>query len=246
MTKIDLVDVSHKYKNVDVLDCILTSISPGKCTAILGPSGCGKTTILKLLAGLETLQSGRITYSDATNCRNAIVFQDPSLLPWRTVKENILFGLENITLDKHEKKYKSNRYIDLVGLNGFENSYPYELSGGMQQRVNLARALIVKPDILLLDEPFGALDYQTKMQMQDELLQLIKGITTVLITHDAREAVRLADTITILSDRPATVLHNIKVTKNTKFEYIESLIPSLNIDGGKINVHIPSHSSQNN
>jgi len=178
---------------------------------ILGPSGCGKTTLLRAVDGLTRLDAGRILI-DGTPVmgprRNvAMVFQQFGLYPWKTVAQNAGYGMELLGVSAAEREGRLRHYLELVGLNGFERSYPYQLSGGMQQRVGLARALAVEPDILLMDEPFGSLDAITREQLQDELLRIWEGAprTMVFITHSIQEAVALGDRISVLSARPARV-----------------------------------------
>ncbi len=192
-------------------------IADGEFVAIVGPSGCGKTTFLNAIDGLLPITGGSLMLdgrpiSGPGNDR-AMVFQQPSLLPWRTVMGNVAYGLELQGVAKPEARERAKRYVELVGLRGFEESYPLELSGGMQQRVNLARALAVDPEVLLLDEPFAALDAQTRETMQHELLRVWNETrkTAVFITHDIVEAVYLADRVLVFSGRPGRVKETIDI-----------------------------------
>ncbi len=178
---------------------------------ILGPSGCGKTTLLRIIAGLEHPDSGTVkiddTVIDHPDQKLGMIFQDYSLYPWRTVNENIAFGLELHGVPKEKKDLIVKKYITLAGLIEFGNSYPYELSGGMRQRVAVVRALAVEPTVLLMDEPFGALDAQTRNMLQNELLDIWQKTkkTILFVTHSVDEAVFLADRIVVLTQRPGRV-----------------------------------------
>ena len=189
----------------------------GEFICLLGPSGCGKTTILRIIAGLQPATSGSITLNGKMvtdpGSDRGMVFQEFGLFPWRTVKKNVEFGLEIQKRDEKEKDAISKRYIDLVGLTGFENSHPNQLFGGMKQRVGIARALASDPAILLMDEPFGALDAQTRNQMQKELLRIWQETkkTVIFVTHSVDEAVFLADRIIVLSTRPGRVKNIYKI-----------------------------------
>ena len=177
----------------------------------MGPSGCGKSTLLDIVAGLIPKSSGSVRIGDreVTGPRPEIgvVFQEYSLYPWRTVLRNAEFGLEVMGVDKDERRARAQEMLDLVGLDGFEEAHPNELSGGMQQRVALARTLAADPDILLMDEPFGALDEQTRMYMGEELLRIWAETdkTVIFITHSLQESVLLSDRVAVMSDRPGTI-----------------------------------------
>lgn len=187
-----------------VLRGINLNIRSGETLAIVGASGSGKTTLLRVLAGLEdpdageVLIDGKLTRGVGTD--RAVIFQEPRLLPWLTVLDNVGFGLETRGLSRGQARDRARRYVQLVGLQQFEDAYPRQLSGGMAQRVGIARALAVQPEILLLDEPLGALDAMTKISMQQELARIWRDedVTTVLVTHDLEEAIYLADRILIL------------------------------------------------
>jgi NitT/TauT family transport system ATP-binding protein len=189
----------------------------GEFVSVVGPSGCGKTTLLRMIAGLSPIETGRILIDDrpitGPGPDRAVVFQHPSLLPWATVVDNIAFGLRLRRVPKSTRVTRAHELAALVGLTGFENHLPGQLSGGMQQRVGLARALAVDPQILLLDEPFGALDEITRRQMQDELLRIWSGtgVTSLLITHSVDEAILLSDRILVMSGRPGRVIEEISV-----------------------------------
>ena len=194
------------------IEDITLSINKGSFTAIVGPSGCGKSTFLKAIAGLISCSKGRLLIEgmpvEGPGEGRAVVFQAPALLPWRDVFENVIYGLELCHVPRQQAAESARQMIELVGLSQFSQRYPHELSGGMQQRANLARALAVDPKILLLDEPFSALDAQTREVMQYELLRIWEETkkTAIFITHDIREAVFLADRVAILSKGPSTVL----------------------------------------
>ena len=179
--------------------------------AIVGPSGCGKTTFLSAVDGLIPIQGGEIRIGGAPvsgpGRDRAVVFQQASLLPWRTVMGNVIYGLQLQGIAARDAEVRAQRYIDLVGLGGFERYFPNELSGGMQQRVNIARALVCDPEILLLDEPFASLDAQTRELMQAELLRIWRETrkTSLFITHQINEAVYLADRVIVFSSRPGQV-----------------------------------------
>jgi NitT/TauT family transport system ATP-binding protein len=194
------------------VDGVDLDVRTGEFLAIVGPSGCGKTTFLNAVDGLVPVTSGSLTLSGtpitAPGHDRAMVFQQPSLLPWRNVLDNVRYGLDLQRLvGRREAAQRARDFVQLVGLKGFEDAYPLELSGGMQQRVNLARALATDPDILLLDEPFAALDAQTREYMQLELLRIWRqtGKTTLFITHDIGEAVYLADRVVVFPARPGRV-----------------------------------------
>lgn len=193
-------------------------VGRGEFVSVVGPSGCGKTTLLRMIAGLSSIDSGHI-FVDGRRITGpgpdrAVVFQHASLLPWASVVDNIAFGLRLRKISKSERMTKARELAALVGLSGFENHLPGQLSGGMQQRVGLARALAVDPQILLLDEPFGALDEITRRLMQDELLRIWSGtgLTSVLITHSVDEAILLSDRILVMSGRPGRVIEEVPVT----------------------------------
>ena len=194
------------------VDGVDLDIQTGELLAIVGPSGCGKTTFLNAVDGLVPFTSGTLTLNGAPikgpGPDRAMVFQQPSLLPWRTVLDNVRYGLElQRRVGRREGIQRAREFVELVGLSGFEDAYPLELSGGMQQRVNLARALATDPDMLLLDEPFAALDAQTREFMQLELLKIWRQTakTTLFITHDIAEAVYLADRVVVFTARPGRV-----------------------------------------
>lgn len=194
---------------LEVLRDINLTIPDGEFTCILGGSGCGKTTLLRIIAGLERDYSGGVRLGDAAiegpGLDRGLVFQEHRLLPWLTVHENVGFGIGD--LPTAEKAERVRQYVELVGLKGFEKSYPHQLSGGMGQRAAIARALASRPKLLLLDEPFGALDALTRIRMQQELLRIwsAQRTTMVLVTHDIDEAIFLADRIVVLSSRPGTI-----------------------------------------
>ena len=202
---------------IDSLVDINVEIRDGEFICILGPSGCGKTTLLRIIAGLESPTTGKVlidgTAIDRPNPKMGMIFQDYSLYPWRTVNENIAFGLELRGVGKDQRDEVAQNYLELAGLSGFGNSYPYELSGGMRQRVAVVRALAVDPTVLLMDEPFGALDAQTRNRLQHDLLEIWDKTkkTILFVTHSVDEAVFLADRIVVLTPRPGHVCETIEI-----------------------------------
>jgi sulfonate transport system ATP-binding protein len=197
------------------LQDINLDICPGEFTCIVGGSGCGKTTLLRIIAGLERNYSGTVMLGDkivaGPGLDRGLVFQEHRLLPWLTVQENVGFGISDLPIPERAERVR--QYIDLVGLQGFEHSFPHQLSGGMAQRVAIARALASCPQLLLLDEPFGALDALTRIRMQQELLRIwvARSTTMILVTHDIDEAIYLADRIVIMSPRPGTIKRVVQV-----------------------------------
>ena len=202
---------------IDVFDDISFEVRPSEFISLVGPSGCGKTTFLRILDGLIPRDDGEILLDGKAVIKpgpdKGFVFQDSSLLLWRTVIDNVILGLELQGLNLKEARRKAEQYIALVGLAGFEQHYPHELSGGMQQRVNLARALIVDPEILLMDEPFASLDAQTREIMQAELLKMWRQTrkTVIFVTHQIEEAIYLSDRVVVFSARPAKIREIVKV-----------------------------------
>lgn len=213
----DLVieNLSKKFKKGDkefqALENINLTVKDGEFVTLLGPSGCGKTTLLRIIAGLETYSGGTASLDgeiiDGPGPKRGMVFQEYSLFPWKTVLGNVMFGPLMQGFSKEEAESKAVTYLDLVGLSEFKNSYPYELSGGMKQRVAIARALANEPEIILMDEPFGALDAQTRNNLQNELLRIWQEEkrTIIFVTHSVDEAVFLSDRIVILTKRPGSV-----------------------------------------
>ncbi len=203
----------HKvYGNSTIaLENIDLSFMRGQLTSLLGPSGCGKTTLLKIIAGLLEPTAGEVLVNGkpvrGPGPERAFVFQDFALMPWATVLRNAAFGLEVRGTPKAEREDRARHYIEEVGLAGFEDKYPHELSGGMRQRVGLARALAVDADVLLMDEPFSAVDEQTRRKFQEDLIRLreVEKKTFILVTHSIEEAVYLSDRIVLLSPRPGRV-----------------------------------------
>jgi NitT/TauT family transport system ATP-binding protein len=217
---IDVRDVSHRFdldgKTLPVLNRVSLRIEPGELVSLLGPSGCGKSTLLRLVAGLETPTIGSITADGAAITRpdpsRVVMFQDPTLYPWRTVKANVSLGLEARGLLRRQG-HRVDEALRLVGLSQFATAYPHQLSGGMAQRVSLARALVNDPKLLLLDEPLGKLDSMTRMTMQQELVSLWQrtGFTSLLVTHDVEEALFMSNRVIVLSDRPAAIKADIAI-----------------------------------
>lgn len=206
-----------KGKPLNVLENINLDVQPGEFISIVGSSGCGKSTLLRLIVGLDTEYDGDILLDahpiTKPDLDRGIVFQDHRLFPWLTVEQNIGLGLENSNLSASEKANLIQEHIDLVGLKGFEKAHPHQISGGMSQRAAIARGLVNRPEILLLDEPFGALDALTKVHLQNELqnIWLKEKITMILVTHDVEEAVFLGDRIVVLASRPGKIKHIVPV-----------------------------------
>ncbi len=203
--------ISKSYGDVEALKNLTLEFPRGQLTSLLGPSGCGKTTLLKIIAGLLDPTSGEVKVNGKTvtgpGPDRAFVFQDFALLPWASVIRNVAFGLELRGMAKSEREAIAAKYIRDVGLAGFEKSYPHELSGGMRQRVGLARALAVDAQVLLMDEPFSAVDEQTRRKFQEDLLSLVQNEnkTFIFVTHSIEEAVYVSDQIAILLPRPSRV-----------------------------------------
>ena len=217
--------VSHTYRPargrpVLALDQVTFEVREREFLALLGPSGCGKSTLLYLLGGFMPVETGRISVGETLvtgpGPDRGIVFQSFALFPWKTVKQNILYGLEKQQLPRPERERRAQEFIDLVHLTGFEDSYPSQLSGGMKQRVAIARTLVIDPAILLMDEPFGALDAQTRSLMHEELLGIMqrRPKTVVFVTHDVREAVYLADRVAVMSARPGRIKEIVEIGRN--------------------------------
>jgi NitT/TauT family transport system ATP-binding protein len=225
MSQIVVEGVKHVYRPprgraVLALDDVSLAVGAKEFVALLGPSGCGKSTLLYLIGGFLPNETGTIAVDGKPVCApgpdRGIVFQHFALFPWKTVRANILYGLERQGLPRAERAARAQAFIDLVGLKGFEDSYPSQLSGGMRQRTAIARTLAFNPGILLMDEPFGALDAQTRALMQSELLSILRRDpkTVIFVTHDVQEAVYLADRVAVMSARPG----RIKAIVDTRFD----------------------------
>ncbi|SER66536.1 NitT/TauT family transport system ATP-binding protein [Tranquillimonas rosea] len=220
---IDIRGVTHAYRTesgpLPVLDGLSIAVPEGGFTAVVGPSGCGKSTLTRLIAGLMIPDEGevRLHGERVTSPRSTVgmAFQNPVLLEWRTILDNVILPLEIVPtkLKRREKEERARRLLSLVGLDGFEDKRPSELSGGMRQRASLCRALVHKPEVLILDEPFGALDAFTREDLWQTMHQLRaeETFTSVLITHDLRESIFLADEVVVLSGRPATAQYKLPV-----------------------------------
>jgi NitT/TauT family transport system ATP-binding protein len=214
----DVQRVFHQNgRDFVALQDINLQVADREFVAIVGPSGCGKTTCMRMAAGLEHPTGGQVKVGDAVvrapGPDRAVVFQAFALFPWKTVWDNIDFGLRSISVAPAERKRRIEQYIALMNLGGYEQAYPHQLSGGMQQRVAIARAYVLDPQVLLMDEPFGALDAQTRVVMQEELVRLARKEprTVLFITHAVEEAVYLADRIVVMSRRPGTIREIIDV-----------------------------------
>lgn len=207
--KIIIRNLQKGFSGQPVVDGIDLTIADGEFVAFVGPSGCGKSTVMKMIAGFEQPDSGQITIDGAVrkgpNANGILISQHGSVFPWLTVQQNLMFGLHGA--DNAKKMALADHYAALVGLNGFEKHYPHELSGGMLKRAEIARALVVKPEILYMDEPFSALDALMNLRMRTELLRILEEErhTVILITHDVEEAVHLANRIVVLAPRPTRI-----------------------------------------
>lgn len=235
---------SVEGEEVVALNGVNIDIKPGEFVSLIGPSGCGKSTLLRLIAGLDFPDSGalkldgkKITKPD---CERGFMFQNHTLLPWLNIYDNISFGLKARKIFR-QKKEEVDEYMELVGLKGFEKSYPHQLSGGMCQRASLARSLVGHPKVLLLDEPLGALDAFTRMNMQDEILRVREehNMTMIMVTHDVDEAIYLSDKVVIMSARPAKIekiidiqLERPRARSNPEFlRYRSEILKMLNYGG---------------
>ena len=196
---------------------ISLTIRKNEFVSLLGPSGCGKTTLIRIIAGLLTADRGEVLVNsqvvNSPGRDRCMVFQQFGLLPWRTVMSNVEFGLEIDGVPREERRALAEKYLELVGLKGFENYYPHQISGGMQQRVGIARALSKKPEILLMDEPFGAVDAQTREQLQEELLKIWAQTenTVVFVTHSIDEAIYLSDRVVVMQARPGRIKEEVTI-----------------------------------
>jgi NitT/TauT family transport system ATP-binding protein len=197
-----LENVSRSFGELEVLRNLSLAVELGEFVAIVGPSGCGKTTLLNLFSGFDRPTAGRVVCTG----RVRMVYQQDGLFPWSTVAENISMGLSDVK-DEAERRRQLDEMLSLINLNGFERHYPHQLSGGMRQRVELARALSGEADTLLLDEPFSSLDYLTRLRLRRELARMLeeRPRTVVLVTHDIEEAAQLADRVIVLSERPTSI-----------------------------------------
>ena len=219
----DGVSLTYSAKSgnpIEALQRVSFRIAPRRVTAVIGPSGCGKSTLLQIIRGLLAPSAGAVRFVDeqskapaAAKPRMATVWQSFNLFPWRTVGQNVEFGLEVAGMSRAQRTELTRRALAKVDLAGFESKYPRQLSGGMRQRVGLARALVMDPDILLLDEPFGALDAQTRLVLQEQLARLVEtsGTTAILVTHSIEEALLLSDTVIVMTARPGHIAAEIEV-----------------------------------
>jgi NitT/TauT family transport system ATP-binding protein len=215
-------NVTASYKNVGkntvILDDVSLSVEKGEFISLIGPSGCGKTTLLNSIAGFSKITKGSITIDGQPVTKPKIeyitIFQNYGLLPWKKVLGNVEFGLEKKKVPREERERIARKYIGLVGLKGLENRYPHQLSGGQQQRVAIARALAVDPDILFMDEPFGALDAITRMKLQDDIRSICseQKKTIIFVTHDIEEAVYLSDRVVIMTPNPGRIKTVVKLS----------------------------------
>jgi len=208
--------VDSKKNETLALEDINFTINEQEFVVLVGPSGCGKSTLLNIVGGLLSPTKGQVYFEGSNDDKEptlGIVFQDIALFPWRNVLENVTFGLEERGVPKKERAKKGQHYIDMVGLTGFENAFPKQLSGGMKQRAGIARALAVEPDLLLMDEPFSALDAQTRTILQEELLTIWNRtkLSTLYVTHNIQEAVYLADRVIVLSRHPGHIKKIIQI-----------------------------------
>jgi NitT/TauT family transport system ATP-binding protein len=205
--------------DLTALEDVSFSVGEREFVAIVGPSGCGKTTLLRIVAGLERPSLGSVRVGGrqvvGPGADRAMVFQQFALFPWKTVRENIAFGLKCKNVSRQERDRVVGQYLDLLGMAGTEESYPHQLSGGMQQRVAIARSYAIEPEVLLMDEPFGALDAQTRTVMQEELIRIsrVSPRTVLFVTHSVEEAVYLADRVVVLSRSPASVVEIMDVRR---------------------------------
>lgn len=242
----EFVNPDASKENIHALNGFSLDIEPGTFISLIGPSGCGKSTLLRLIGGLDNPSSGTIYLDDKKiekpGSDRGFAFQGSNLFPWLTVEKNIAFGLKARHIYKDYQK-DVGEFINLVGLGGFEKSYPHQLSGGMQQRASLARALVGHPSVLLLDEPLGALDAFTRMNLQDEILDIWKkyNMTVIMVTHDVDEAIYMSDQVVVMSARPSKVEIVIDIdlprprarAQDTFQEYRSKILEILNF-GGKI------------
>ena len=213
-TKIDVAGLRKAFATdagaLQVVDDVSLQVGDGEFIAIVGPSGCGKSTLMRMIAGFIPPDAGRVAIDGVArphpSPQGILISQQGSVFPWLTVRQNLMFGLDE-ALDARERERIADHYAGIVGLTGFEHGYPHELSGGMLKRVELARALAVKPAILYMDEPFSALDAMTSLRMRNELLRILaqERHTVLLITHDVEEAIHLADRVMVLSPRPTRI-----------------------------------------
>lgn len=208
---LEIRSIAKKFPGVTAIGDVSLEVSSREFVSIIGPSGCGKSTLLEIIAGLISKTSGDVLIKGQvvrnTHSSVGIVFQQESIFPWRTTLENIEFGLQMQGVSKEERQERSRVMVELVGLRGFEDRYPGALSGGMKQRVAIARALVMEPEILLMDEPFGALDEQTRIILGEELLRIQQeiGQTILFVTHNIHEAVQLSDRVVVMTARPGKI-----------------------------------------
>jgi ABC-type nitrate/sulfonate/bicarbonate transport system, ATPase component len=247
MAKIILRNLFKNYSTtqgelVSVLEGINLEVADGEFVCLVGKSGCGKTTLLRIIAGLEQPSAGEILIDNNLVKKPdpliGMVFQEDRLFPWRTVRRNVEFGLELRKMAKHYRQQAVEKYLRLVGLESFANALPYELSGGMKQRAAIARALVNEPDVILMDEPFGALDAQTRNQMQEELLEIWshRSRTVLFVTHSVDEAVMLADRVLVLASHPGRIQGEYRLSmprprdrvSNEFIEFRRDIIAALN------------------
>lgn len=220
--KLSFDNIQKSFSGLHVIDSFSRDIEDGELVALVGPSGCGKSTLLHIAAGLETPGSGSILADGqpitGPHPQRTLMFQENALYPWLTLLQNVALALEFQKIDKQEAQLQARNWLVKVNLEGFEAYYPHQVSGGMRQRAALARAFISRPQVLLLDEPFGALDALTRMTLQDALRELIREErpTVLLVTHDVDEALFLADRILVFSARPATVLREFNLAHHEK------------------------------